>query len=482
MRQVVSTLFYNHSPALLFSIGACCGYAFAVNRLLIGCFLLLFLIVLKPSNNVYLKILTLFIGIFCCVRTQCLLKEESWLIPQFEGHVTITNKREFPSYKKTMYHYSGEINKVFTKNGKHTFSINPPSIKISTTKNLEEGAVFFVQGILDRQTNGFYCKNPQELTSIDCKDGSYLKRFSSKKGVQDFLKRFATDEDHYHLYNNLLTGESSSSYVSFLFYRLGLSHLLAISGLHFAMAIALISIMLSRFIPNRILACILGVASVMGFWFLGTSPSITRAFIAAAVCIIAMFLYRSPTGLNTLGVCFLFSIFTEPLSLSKPGFLLSYLATFGILTLYTPLNKYLSRFLRMRFLCSALSLTLSVSIFTIPLTLYFFNEYPPISLISNLIFPPIVGLIYTLLLSVSLLFTLKLQAMVHFVFWLLSLVTEFLFCLLHYPPYPLLGIINVHLNPFALQIIILTTACTSLVCAYIYKEKERERILTKTLV
>jgi competence protein ComEC len=253
-------------------------------------------------------------------------------------------------------------------------------------------------------------------------------RYQLKEQFRKFLSQKLSPKPATFL-SSLITGDVEERTLRFEFSRLGLQHILAISGFHFAILILACSYTLGLFLPERpkILLLILTINAY--FFFVGPIPSVQRSYLAALCYLIGKLLRRKTTGLNLLGVAMLTELLLDPLAPQQLGFQLSYLSCAGLLLLMPILPKY----------PNPIRITLAVNIPLLPLLLYHFHKFPLLSLLYNLFFPFLVSLsLYLLLLS--LLFP--------FLFPLLDFFTTQLLDLVAYPPCALNYVLSVPHFPF----------------------------------
>ncbi len=111
----------------------------------------------------------------------------------------------------------------------------------------------------------------------------------------------------------------------------GLSHLLAVSGLHIALFFSLIQWIFKPL--GRRAALIFSLPVVGSYVFLtGGSISSKRAFIMLGMMVIAELLYRPKNILSILGTAVLFFCIAEPMCVVQSGTLLSFLSVWCIYT------------------------------------------------------------------------------------------------------------------------------------------------------
>lgn len=174
----------------------------------------------------------------------------------------------------------------------------------------------------------------------------------------------------------------------------GTSHLLALSGLHTGIIILVLSRILDLFKASRTLKLIIiGTFLILFCVFTGFSPSIVRAAIMACVvlfCQAAGFRYDL---LNSLSLSACIILLFNPYRLFDVSFLLSFSAVLGIACLpnVTIKNRLLAK------LYSSVSVTLGATVFTIPLSFYYFSSISYVSVLFNLIMVPIASLALFLL-------------------------------------------------------------------------------------
>lgn len=195
-------------------------------------------------------------------------------------------------------------------------------------------------------------------------------------------------EDDGALISAMLLGEKSGlkEEDKNLYQRSGISHILAISGLH----LMLLGMGVFR-VLKVILGCSKRVAAIsiilMSIYciFTGNSISTIRATIMFALSLIAPILGRSYDSLSALGLAAILQLFINPYVLNNSGFLLSFLAVIGVTFLAPKLQELLGangKF--MKSLCVSLSSALT----TLPVLLCSYGTYPWYSIFLNLLILP----------------------------------------------------------------------------------------------
>ena len=184
-----------------------------------------------------------------------------------------------------------------------------------------------------------------------------------------------------------------------LFASAGISHLLAVSGLHLSIIVMLINLLLTRLfvkkVPRSIICIILtAVLSVM----IGFTPSIMRSaimlvFMLTAQCIREDYDAPSILAFSAVVICLI-----EPYAVVNIGFLLSFSATAGLLISQSILQKFRRKFsLKTVSIPKLLAYEISnlvlpcffAFLFTIPVSVCVFGYASTYSPITNLILSPL---------------------------------------------------------------------------------------------
>ena len=178
------------------------------------------------------------------------------------------------------------------------------------------------------------------------------------------------------------------------FLKSGVSHLLAVSGMHTALiyeAIFLLFLPLGRSQKHRFI--FLAIALFVLFYFTllsGCSASVLRSSVMCSMFAIAYAFRKKGSGLNTLGTSIVLILWFCPYQLWNLGFQLSVFAVLGILTLhrfvsglFNITNKIYS------YLFDAVSITVCAQITTLPIILYHFHSFPVYFIPANLLLIPL---------------------------------------------------------------------------------------------
>lgn len=205
----------------------------------------------------------------------------------------------------------------------------------------------------------------------------------------------------------LLTG--NKEFISDKFYadikETGMAHVMAVSGLHISIICGSVVLLLRKLKFGRKISAVVGIIILLLMGFIsGFGGSIIRATIMHLVIFLGDLFSRRADALNSLGLAVTIMFLINPFSIYNIGFLMSALATLGILTLSPVIyNKFsiktdeTGKLIKLyNNTLQILSLSVSASVFVAPISLYYFNYLSVIAPLVNLAISFLVTVILTL--------------------------------------------------------------------------------------
>lgn len=172
----------------------------------------------------------------------------------------------------------------------------------------------------------------------------------------------------------------------------GLAHIIAVSGAHTAIVLALLMWLLILFKVPKPVSIGVSITFVgMYLVFAGTPVSAIRSAVMAVLALLSFFAHRRSASQSSLGLCVIAFIVTDPCSSLSVSLFLSVASTLGI-TLFAPLMiswfPYAPSPVRTAFI-DPTSLTLSSNLATLPFSAALFSQLSLIAPVSNIVVSPL---------------------------------------------------------------------------------------------
>ncbi len=220
-----------------------------------------------------------------------------------------------------------------------------------------------------------------------------------RESVKDVLHDHLNKDNADVAYAMLFGDKSAMSYEVYeAFSFAGVSHMLAVSGLHVGFLVAFMTFILSLFrVPEKANIVIVSVVLIFYCVLCDFTASVVRATVMAIVLMLGNLLGAQHDNLSSLSLAGIVILLFNPLQLFDYGFQLSFMCVLAMITL----NKYVARGLIKikipRPLATAFAVSLSVNIALIPLTSKLFGTINVVGIISNLFLVPIFSIAFPLL-------------------------------------------------------------------------------------
>lgn len=179
----------------------------------------------------------------------------------------------------------------------------------------------------------------------------------------------------------------------------GLSHITSVSGYNVAIIFAGI-LYLTRFI-NRKLCLLIGIILIYFFWQIVGSYNLPteRATIMLSIASIGLLLGRRINIYFLVGISTLLMLLEYPFYLQNVSFQLSLGAVLGILILAPKLITSLEKLKVKNLLTEIIAVTISVLIFTTPISFITFSQTSSIAIISNTLVLPLIPILTILIIA-----------------------------------------------------------------------------------
>ncbi len=232
--------------------------------------------------------------------------------------------------------------------------------------------------ILGVRLSFFYLQDP---TFSNNQEVRFPVVFEAKERINSsFIQTLPKDESALLL--GIVFGEKGTFNRDYLdsIRKTGVLHVIAASGMNVTMTAGVIFAVLAYFLRRTHALIFASLAIVLYTALANFEESIVRASIMAIFAYGAGLLGRQNTALFALVLAIFLMIFYDPSIIGKIGFQLSVTATAGIILL-DPIFKKLGK----NIFFEDFRTTLSAQISTVPILIFYFSTYSPISIISNLL-------------------------------------------------------------------------------------------------
>ncbi|MBM3207715.1 MAG: ComEC/Rec2 family competence protein, partial [Chlamydiae bacterium] len=326
-------------PALLISISFLLGLCFWLNYSSIYLILFTFittLTVASKKKKISIYVTMIFSFVFGGFNSCFFLHNDIKLLEQQHG-VGIFHPKTIKlqkSFFNTSHVHHGVLKYYKDVGGNEFFDI-PCQIYSPKGKPAPLGDCnYYLEGILEKtKSQTFIFKPTGPWMKINNTFSLAKLRYEIKSAFRSFIKKRIKDEKISDFYYGLCAGEIDNKMLSHDFAKLGLQHILAISGFHFSLIAIFCGLLLNTVLPKKACSILLIILLSLYFLLLGNTPSVFRAWAAIMIHVSGKLLRRKSNGLNTLGVCLLLELIFFPKNIYNLGFQFSFACTFGILLL-----------------------------------------------------------------------------------------------------------------------------------------------------
>ncbi len=178
----------------------------------------------------------------------------------------------------------------------------------------------------------------------------------------------------------------------------GAVHILAISGLHIGILLLFLNFLfkpMERVKRGPLIKLILIILILWLFAFLtGLSPSVVRAVTMFSFIAVGLQVRKKSSVLNSVFLSLFFLLLINPYYLFQVGFQMSYLPVTGIILLQPKLERLLNFHLKIAtYLWKLITVSFAAQIAVLPLSLFYFHQFPGLFLLTNIFVLPLLSFI-----------------------------------------------------------------------------------------
>ncbi len=365
----------------------------------------------------------------------------SWVLFVFIGMFTVyfqdetTSKKYYSNFsvqdslvvlqvdkvlKSNLYNdkFIGHLKKIGASNAVGTLLVNIQKDTLREKIKVDDVLYFKTQLILIEAPKNPYQFNYKAYLEkqgiyhqVFLKNATFLQKEASKKRIYSLaaslrdrieasLKKYHFKGDELAVIKALILGQRSgvSSQLLQDYTKAGAIHILAVSGLHVGIILLLLSTLfkpLEKLPYGALFKTILIIILMWCFAVIaGLSASVVRAVTMFTFVAVGLAFKRKTFVLHSLISSMFFLLLVKPLFVFDVGFQLSYLAVFSIVTiqpkltqLWKPKWKIIDKFWQL------FTVSLAAQIGVLPISLFYFHQFPGLFMVSNLVIIPCIGII-----------------------------------------------------------------------------------------
>ncbi|WP_121666948.1 ComEC/Rec2 family competence protein [Mesonia aquimarina] len=362
------------------------------------------------------------LGFFCFQIHQAPQQSKHYInhIKSKEFNHLVLEINEQKSSNSYYDNYIAEVRKVSSKNteGKILFSVE----KDSLSRKFLLGEIIFLNSKI---TPVFSSKNPfqfdyraflknrgihrqlttsfEKVISIDTSTNLQAYAEKAQQKIHQAITKNSFSKKQTALMEALLLGRKNQlkdgTYEKFT--KAGVVHILAISGLHIGIILWILYALfypLRKILFGKVIASISIILLLWIYAFLvGLTPSVLRAVTMFTCVSIGLFMDRKSSVINMLLLSALILLLVNPNLLFKVGFQLSYAAVASIIAFQPSFFKPFKNSPKLiRFFGSIISVTFAAQLGVLPLSIFYFHQFPGLFFLTNIIVVPALGIILSI--------------------------------------------------------------------------------------
>jgi competence protein ComEC len=309
------------------------------------------------------------------------------------------------------------------------------------------------------------------ITIIHKHQALFIKRISDNIGkyVQSILRKYIPKKEQFALADGILLGHRADIDVDLYnaFAYTGILHILSVSGLHVGIIYGMLLFFLS-FIKDKnkkikIAKFVFIFIFIWMFTFVtGFSAACVRAAILFSLLNFGKLNKEHVSNLNLLAGAALIQLLMDPNNVFDIGFQLSYLAMLGLFIFYKPIyalyyhpNKIVD------WTWQLWSASIAAQVFTVPLSIYYFGNFPTYFLFANIFAIPLSAVI--LWLSMALIPLSFIPFLAKIIGWLDAfIISVFIQLTYFFSDLPFGKLFNLYISKWQLLLLFTAVLCLSL--------------------
>lgn len=250
-----------------------------------------------------------------------------------------------------------------------------------------------------------YCRQVKSVTTLSQTPPEYFPAWLRQQ-ILDILDALFPEDTAAFAKALLLGDKTGLSYETDRNFQIsGISHVIAVSGMHVTILFSLLYILCGK---RRYLTALIGIPALLLFCAVaGFTPSIVRACVMQCLMILALLTNREYDPPTALAFAVIVLLAVNPMTVTDVGFQLSTACMAGIFLLNAPINRWLMDKKRLgmykgknwkarlgRTVAGTVSMTLSANVFTVPLCAIHFGMVSLVGIVTNLMVLWVISFIF----------------------------------------------------------------------------------------
>jgi ComEC/Rec2-related protein len=362
---------------------------------------LICIIIFYKKNNIFLSDIFIFL-LFLSLGALWIISFSQHKIDSFlrKENIFVIKVVSLPQEGSSRNTFFGQIKGVGDVSLKYKVKV------YDYTHTMEYLCSYRVEGSLRKRSYGknklyyLWIKSRAPLAEMPMSRGDRLAQ-SVNKYLLNLFKRNVNEQSYCFLSSIFLGRRELLGEEKQILASAGVSHLLAISGLHIGLTAFVLFFIFGFFNISFKARLIISMIFLYFYTMLtGISASTLRAVIMYSVFALSFFMERRVNLFNSLGIAGIISLLINPLSLFSVGFQLSFFSVFAIVLGMKIFSIRESTNLFLNYVKQLFFVSLFVAIFIAPLVSYYFDRIYFLSIFYNVILIPF----FTLILVVNFIF------------------------------------------------------------------------------
>ncbi len=288
------------------------------------------------------------------------------------------------------------LNGAYTPNNYEIFTCKG-SIDKAVTRSIFGNTYYIRNNILLTVNTDYVHLTGEQANTVSA------RFYKINRAVRSFIYEYCKDNPGF--ISGVFLGNKEDIPVSIMsdFSHLGISHIIAVSGMHVIAALAILSFFFKRLIPSKALRSFLLIPAAVFYTLVtGCIYSAIRAAIMFVLLNAATALLKRSDSLTSLFIALYLICLFQPYAVFDISLQLSVAATAGIIIFGIPANEKIHKFIRLKnrtvskslfYISDSLIISVAAIFPIIPITAYYFGKTSALSPLMTLVISPFVLLI-----------------------------------------------------------------------------------------